>query len=116
VEGLWGLSYEERLERLGMQTLEYRRLRGDLIEVFKMYKGWSGLRFEDFFIRSTTGLRGHDGKVFKVGFRTDLGKYKFGSRVITYWNKLSLHVLDSCTINSFKNNLDCIMGKGWGLK
>ena len=81
-----------------------------------MYKGRSGLRLQDFFIRSTTGLRGHDGKVFKVGFRTDLGKYKFGSRVITYWNKLSLHVLDSCTINSFKNNLDCIMGKGWGLK
>ena len=43
-----------------------------MIEVFNMYKGWSGLRFEDFFSRSTTGLRGHEGKVFKVGFRTDL--------------------------------------------
>ena len=116
IEGLWGLSYEERLEVLGLQTLEYRRLRGDLIEVFKMYKGWSGLRFEDFFIRSTTGLRGHDGKVFKVGFRTDLGKYRFCSRVIFFWNKLTVHVLDSSCINSFKNGLDGIMGKCWGLR
>ena len=49
-----------------------------------MYKGWSGLRFEDFFSRSTTGLRGHEGKVFKVGFRTDLGKYRFSNRVVHY--------------------------------
>ena len=117
VEGLWGLSYEERLEVLGMQTLEYRRLRGDLIEVFKMYKGLSGLRFEDFFVRSTTsaGLRGHDGKVFKVGFRTDLGKYRFSNRVISYWNRLSLHVIECCTLNNFKNSLDRVMGNDWGL-
>ena len=31
--------YEERLKRLGMFSLRHRRLRGDIIEVFKMIHG-----------------------------------------------------------------------------
>ena len=36
---LRNLSYEERLKRLGMFSLRCRRLRGDIIEVFKMIYG-----------------------------------------------------------------------------
>jgi len=35
------LSYEQRLEYLGLWTLEERRNRADLLEVFKMFKGLS---------------------------------------------------------------------------
>ena len=34
------LSYEERLKRLHLTTMETRRLRGDLVEVFKILKGF----------------------------------------------------------------------------
>ena len=37
--GLHGLSYKERLDRLGFHSLECRRLRGDLIEVYKIMRG-----------------------------------------------------------------------------
>ena len=33
------LSYEERLKRLGMFSLRRKRLRADMIEVFKMIQG-----------------------------------------------------------------------------
>ena len=35
-----GLTYGERLTHLRLTTLETRRLRGDLIEVFKIFKGF----------------------------------------------------------------------------
>ena len=34
------LSYEDRLEYLGLTTLEKRRIRGDLIQVFKIFNGF----------------------------------------------------------------------------
>jgi len=53
VPGLKNLSYEKRLEHLGLQTLEERRNRVDLLEVFKMYKGLSTIPFECLFALST---------------------------------------------------------------
>ena len=49
VPGLKSLLYEERLSCLGLWTLEERRNRADLLEVFKMYKGLSLLHFNEFF-------------------------------------------------------------------
>ena len=34
-----GLDYEERLRKLNLLTLVYRRLRGDIIEVYKVVPG-----------------------------------------------------------------------------
>ena len=36
ISSLRNVSYEERLKRLGMFSLRHKRLRGDMIEVFKM--------------------------------------------------------------------------------
>ena len=34
IPGMAGLSYEERLKRLGLYSLEFRRMRGYLIETY----------------------------------------------------------------------------------
>ena len=36
IPGFYELSYPERLRKLKLPTLSYRRLRGDLIEVYKI--------------------------------------------------------------------------------
>ena len=43
IEECKGKSYEERLEILGIITLENRRMRADLIEVFNILKDLKGL-------------------------------------------------------------------------
>ena len=40
VYGSNDLTYEQRLRRLNITTLETRRLRGDIIEVFKIINGF----------------------------------------------------------------------------
>ena len=40
ISDITGYTYEERLSILKLTTLETRRIRGGLIEVFKMFKGF----------------------------------------------------------------------------
>jgi len=44
-----GLTYREKSKNLGLTTLEIRRLRKDLIEVFKIFKGLDDGKPTDFF-------------------------------------------------------------------
>ena len=62
VVGIEELSYEARLKSLNLTTLKTRRLRGDLIEVFKILKGTDDLPKDYLFqMRSEdkNRLRGH---------------------------------------------------------
>jgi len=43
IEECAGKTYEERLNIVGLITLECRRLRADLMEVFKILKGFEGV-------------------------------------------------------------------------
>jgi len=73
VLGLKNLSYEKRLEHLGLWTLEERRNHADLLEVFKMYKGLSTVPFEHLLSLSTaTNTRGHAARIAKHHCHLDL--------------------------------------------
>ena len=59
VQGLTNLSYEERLKRLGLTTLETRHLRADLLEVFKIMTDKEKVDKDTFFCLNTRKFRGH---------------------------------------------------------
>ena len=62
------LSYSERLQELNLSTLLYRRKRADMIQVFKIMKGFDDIRIEDFFEFADSTTRGHSLKLFKPRF------------------------------------------------
>ena len=49
IRSVSSLSYEQRLRHLKLTSLKLRRLRGDLIQVFKIVHGFDGLSFDNFF-------------------------------------------------------------------
>ena len=51
IPGLARLSYEERLKEIGLYLRERRRLRGDMIEMFKIMKGIDKISADELFNR-----------------------------------------------------------------
>ena len=49
IQGYTDLSYEERLIRCGLTTLEKRTSRGDLIKAYKIITGKESIQGERFF-------------------------------------------------------------------
>eukprot|EP00061_Rhincodon_typus_P001769 g15729.t1 len=70
---LEGLSYREKLNRLGLFSLELRRLRGDLIEVYKIMRGMDRVNSQGLFSRvGKSKTRGHRFMVRGERFKRDL--------------------------------------------
>ena len=103
ISGLEDLSYKKSLEALGLTTLLERRMRGDLIETFKILKGLTHYGTNFFNISPRTGnLVAREISKTKSTKQLDF----FSNRVIYFWNKLPSNVKNSTSVNSFKNNLD----------
>jgi len=105
------LSYEDRLKVTGLTTLEQRRDRGDMIEVFKAMNGFSKLHKNKLFtLNSHSKTRGHRHKLIKCRSRLDIRKYFFSQRVVNKWNSLPDGVVEAASVNSFKNRYDRFVG------
>ena len=53
IRGFEHLTYEEQLRKAKLTTLECRRLRGDLIETFKLVHGLVNVNYREFFLISS---------------------------------------------------------------
>ena len=84
-----GKSYEERLQKLNLWSVEERRNRQVLIQVFKICKGLNRIRSEEHFHFGDRGkgTRGHSLKLVKVRCARD-SRSDISNRVLKRWNQL----------------------------
>ena len=108
MKGLENMPYEERLRELGLFSLGKRRLRGDLIALFKYLKGAyskSGVGLFSLVTGDRTrgnglscargGLGWISGKPLQKGFR--------------HWNRIPREVIESPSLNVLKNRLYVVL-------
>jgi len=89
VPGLQELPYESRLISLKLWTLDHRRVRADLNELFKMVRRLSTEDINTFFeFDNTERTRGHYLKLRRGRVNTNLRQYFFTERVFNTWNQL----------------------------
>jgi ribonuclease P/MRP protein subunit RPP40 len=103
------LSYGERLQALDLTTLVERRQRGDMIQIFKIFKGIDRMEtYERYcFLRNLT--RVHCFKYNKEISRQTHRENFLLNRAANYWNELPKEVISAETVNIFKAGLDCWM-------
>ena len=106
VPTLKDLSYPERLQKLDITTLAYRRQRTDVLQVFRIIKDVDNIPFESFFEKNSNSTRGNSFKLEKPRASTKLRQNSFSHRVIDIWNSLPDSAVNCKTINSFKDAIE----------
>ena len=102
------LSYKERLKKLKLPSLEFRRFRGDLIQTFKILRNYydKSTVCSLFMLNENQNLRGHKYKLKKTYYKKLQYKNFFTQRVVNHWNKLPEHIVEADSVNSFKSKID----------
>ena len=104
------LSYDDRLRSLKLYPLRDRRLRGDMITVFKMMNGMVDINKDKIIPLKTppSGIntRSHNKQLKGSVVRTESRKSFFTQRIVLPWNTLSTDTINSTSVTMFKGRYD----------
>jgi len=99
--------YEERLRRLHIPSLYYRRRRGDMIQMFKIMTGIERIDPVLLFKRPPSrSTRGHRYKVFKPHAQKMIRRHCLSVRALDDWHSLPDSIFDVKSVDEFKAKLD----------
>ena len=116
-----GETYEDKLRDAGLTTLKERRIRGDVIQAFKVIKGFENVNREEWFDLTSreesrptrTNSTIENGKevrkadvLYMPKPRKETRANFFTVRVVEKWNELPEEVKGAESVNSFKNRYD----------
>ena len=111
VSGLQGRTYEERLQEVGMDSLEVRREHMDMTQVFKMLHGYDKVEVDKLFRKvnhtgaAVTRRAADDLNLERPRCRLDVRQNSFAVRVTEGWNKLDSKTKRLSNVKSFKKAL-----------
>ena len=98
ISGLKGVSYEERLLELGLESLESRRTRFDLIQTYKIINKIDNVDYNSWFtlvghnLTQITRLTSYPSNIMAQRSRTDLRTYFFSNRVTNTWDTIPTEI------------------------
>ena len=104
--GIKDLPYAERWSVLKLPSLKYRRLRNDMIQVYKyVHKEYNVVN--DILVRdSSERTRGNSLKMVKQRFKKEIRKNQFSLKITNIWNSLSNDIVMAKNLNILKLRLD----------
>ncbi len=107
VKGLRHVPYEAALKQLCPFSLTHRRIRGDLITMFRITHGLLEFSMASNFANPTRkGLRGHDYKFRQQQCCTQRRQFAFTIRAVPFWNKPPAEIVNASSVESFKTFLE----------
>ena len=99
-------SYSERCDMMGIQKLRDRRVRGDLIQWYKLTRGIETVLW----FKEPCYVKGRGGKRAQLRGETVKNCAQrenfLVNRVVNIWNSLPDEVVEANSVNKFKNMLD----------
>ena len=100
-------SYGDRLRHLKLPSLKARRVRGDLLQTYKIFNKIDDIDKTRFFEFPQTDItRNSTNKIQKLHHNNNTRKYTFSYRVINSWNKLTPNIKCASDTNTFKGLID----------
>ena len=118
-QGLSG-SYEEKLRSVGLTLLSERRVRGDMLQTFKIMKGIDDVDYKTWFTKVSEchqrtrqavsvledGTIVQSENLVQPKARLDVRKNFFSCRVVDPWNHLPPEVQGAADVQDFKIRYD----------
>ena len=107
IPGLKDLSFQERLKKMDLSTLSYRRIRGDLIVTYKILAGKYDPNVSSILsLNNNQACRGHKKIFYKRRPRLGIRKYSICYGILDIWNRLPSEIVEAKSVYSFERRLD----------
>ena len=108
ISGLKGATYEEKLREIGLTTLEERRHQADMLQAFKIIRGFDKVDSTTWFQRVDASIRTTRSAADPLNLRPQAARLEtrrnfFSNRVVEAWNAIPGDIKRSKTVSSFKN-------------
>ena len=106
-------NYYHRLQILKLETLEARQIKSDLILTYKLINNLLDINITEFFNNSTLHqkyqLRRHNQYLKLPNLcKTTIRRHFFSNRIVKIWNKLPSDLVNSKSLEIFKQNIKLI--------
>ena len=101
-------TYEEKLREIGLTTLEERRHQADMLQAYKIIRGFDKVDSTTWFQRVDASIRTTRSAADPLNLRPQAARLEmrrnfFSNRVVGAWNAIPGDIKRSNTVSSFKN-------------